>query len=104
MSRAKPSNNPGDPGYARSSSRPGPNSPDTSMRPQIRPMVGPPEDLNPRPDTPDLDTDEIRLRAYQIFLKRGGAGGNPEDDWLEAERQLRRESSSHGSLGRLTGY
>lgn len=32
---------------------------------------------------------EIRARAYQIFLARAGRPGDPESDWLQAERELR---------------
>jgi hypothetical protein len=32
--------------------------------------------------------EEIALRAYQIFLQRGGAPGNALDDWTRAEREL----------------
>jgi hypothetical protein len=28
------------------------------------------------------------LRAYQIFLERGGAPGNALEDWTRAEREL----------------
>ncbi len=34
--------------------------------------------------------DEIRLRAYEIHLERGGLPGNELDDWLQAERELQR--------------
>ena len=37
---------------------------------------------------PDLE--EIRLRAYEIHLERGGLPGNELDDWLQAERELHR--------------
>ena len=33
--------------------------------------------------------DEIRRRAYQRYLERGGGHGQDFDDWLEAERELR---------------
>jgi hypothetical protein len=33
--------------------------------------------------------DQIRDRAYRLFLQRGGQGGNPVEDWLTAERELR---------------
>lgn len=33
--------------------------------------------------------DEIRTRAYQIYLARAGRPGTPEGDWLQAERELR---------------
>jgi hypothetical protein len=32
--------------------------------------------------------EEIALRAYQIFLERGGAPGDPHSDWLRAEAEL----------------
>ena len=32
--------------------------------------------------------EEISLRAYQIYLERNGATGNPLDDWTRAEREL----------------
>jgi hypothetical protein len=32
--------------------------------------------------------EEIALRAYQIYLERNGAPGNPLDDWTRAEREL----------------
>jgi Protein of unknown function (DUF2934) len=32
--------------------------------------------------------DEIRLRAYEIYLQRGGEPGREMDDWLQAEREL----------------
>jgi hypothetical protein len=33
-------------------------------------------------------TEEIALRAYHIFLERGGAPGHPLEDWTRAEREL----------------
>jgi hypothetical protein len=32
--------------------------------------------------------EEIALRAYEIYLERGGAPGNALDDWTRAEREL----------------
>jgi hypothetical protein len=34
-------------------------------------------------------TDEIRKRAYEIYMARGCALGDPVADWLQAERELR---------------
>ena len=34
--------------------------------------------------------EQIRLRAYEIFLERGGFPGNELDDWLQTERELGR--------------
>ena len=38
--------------------------------------------------------EEIALRAYQIFLKCGGRGERPDQDWLEAQRELIAEAIS----------
>ncbi len=37
-------------------------------------------------------TEEIALRAYHIYLERGGAPGNALEDWTRAERELQQES------------
>jgi len=37
--------------------------------------------------------DEIRLRAYYVFLGRGGSDGAPLQDWLRAERELSLEAA-----------
>ena len=36
--------------------------------------------------------EEIRRRAYEIYLERDGLGSNELDDWLQAEAQLRRNA------------
>jgi len=33
--------------------------------------------------------EEIRRRAYELFLERQGAAGDPAADWLVAEREVR---------------
>ncbi len=33
--------------------------------------------------------EQLARRAYEIFLARGGTPGNPEQDWFQAERELR---------------
>ena len=39
------------------------------------------------------DADAIARRAYEIYQNRGGNHGADLDDWLEAERQLKRGPS-----------
>jgi hypothetical protein len=34
------------------------------------------------------DHAEIRRRAYEVYLERGGHSGRELDDWLQAEREL----------------
>jgi hypothetical protein len=36
------------------------------------------------------DPDAVARRAYEIYQERGGSHGADLDDWLEAERQLKR--------------
>jgi hypothetical protein len=40
-------------------------------------------------------TEEIRRRAYEIYLEHGKQSGHDVDDWLQAEQELER-----GLLGR----
>jgi hypothetical protein len=40
--------------------------------------------------------DDIRVRAYEIYLERGEQPGREQDDWLEAERQLKSGVSGRG--------
>ena len=37
----------------------------------------------------EVPDEEIRQRAYEIYLSRGAASGFELDDWLQAERELR---------------
>lgn len=36
----------------------------------------------------DLDRDRIAMRAYELYLSRGGSDGAALEDWLAAEREL----------------
>jgi hypothetical protein len=41
--------------------------------------------------------EEIELRAYELYLKRGGESASALDDWLAAEKELTEslEANSH---------
>lgn len=41
---------------------------------------------------PEPTKNEIRVRAYELYVARNGVDGSPDQDWLEAERQLREEA------------
>ena len=45
-----------------------------------------------------LDPQRISMRAYEMYLARGGADGKDWDDWLAAERELT-EAESMRSRG-----
>lgn len=41
------------------------------------------------PGDPALSVQKrIALRAYELYLQRGGADGHAEEDWLQAEREI----------------
>ena len=44
--------------------------------------------------------EEIALRAYEIYLERGGAPGDALEDWTRAERELLEKSvKPKGKMG-----
>lgn len=40
--------------------------------------------------------EEIRRRAYEIYLERGGVPGSESEDWLVAEREVLARSATAG--------
>ncbi len=44
---------------------------------------------SPKPAAAEPTVDDIRRRAYERYLERGGNHGRHFDDWLEAEKELR---------------
>lgn len=40
--------------------------------------------------------EEITLRAYEIYLERGGSPGDALGDWVQAERELLEKSNKPG--------
>ena len=43
--------------------------------------------------------EDIRRRAYEIYLERGSEPGRELDDWLQAERELERGVLWHAQAG-----
>jgi hypothetical protein len=43
----------------------------------------------PQDDSWPQDDEQVRILAYNLWERRGRGHGSPEDDWHEAERQLR---------------
>ena len=46
--------------------------------------------------------DQIRQRAYEIFLARGATQGQDVEDWLRAERELQAQNNRHQASARST--
>lgn len=40
----------------------------------------------------EISDEDIRKRAHEIFMERGGLPGSPEADWLKAEEELKRKA------------
>jgi hypothetical protein len=62
-----------------------PTEPDIQREPPAEGEPSMPEPPSQRPEE-----EEIRIRAYHRYLERGGGHGMDFDDWLEAERELKR--------------
>ena len=58
-------------------------------------------DDKPGNHTPSCE--EIRLRAYEIYLERGGLSGDELDDWLQAKRQLDGRAPQRGESTDIEG-
>jgi len=60
-------------------------------KPSPRPSRRRPTSAGPAPTPPSRSappSEEVAVRAYFLFLERGGEGGRDLDDWLLAEREL----------------
>ncbi len=57
----------------------------------VKTDVVPETDLAGRPNGRPSE-DEVRVRAYHRYLERGATPGNDFEDWVEAEKELRRQS------------
>ena len=42
---------------------------------------------------PSVSEDQIRRRAYELYVQRGGTHGRHMDDWFRAESELRGRAS-----------
>jgi hypothetical protein len=40
-----------------------------------------------------LSDEQVRARAYELYLERSGNGGTAEEDWYRAEAELRGKSA-----------
>jgi hypothetical protein len=54
--------------------------------------AGPVAHADPARNEPTQE--EIRVRAYELYIARGGADGHAMDDWIQAERELRARATA----------
>ena len=59
-----------------------------------------PDDARHIVDSGDDPHDRVAIRAYELYLARGGGDGGDFDDWLAAEREIGGNgSASKGDAG-----
>ena len=63
---------------------------DTPVQPKARKKKAAPAPAS-APAGPEPTLDDIRRRAYERYQERGGNHGKHFDDWLEAEKELRKK-------------
>src|SRR5271157_2873100 len=51
------------------------------------PVTASPEFAQESQSSPTLE-EKIRARAHELYLLRDGTGGSPEQDWLQAQREI----------------
>ncbi len=81
--------------------------PATAPAPRVPTIeLHPPESLKKSPVFPsaavvaNITPEQIRARAYEIFVARGNRPGDSLSDWCQAERELR--SAPAGSIAAAT--
>jgi len=57
----------------------------------------------PTEKSPHPTREEIELRAYQIFIERGGADGHDVDDWVQAEQELAEKYANSNRMAKAAG-
>jgi hypothetical protein len=71
-----------------------------SSKPKINPSTRP-QATSPHAEESSVSRppreEEIRGRAYEIYLERGEQPGRDLDDWLQAERELERLTLAQAS-------
>ena len=67
----------------------------TKVEEAFAPAANPPQMYEGQPTH-----EEIELRAYQIFVERGGEPGHEQEDWLQAENELLEMSMKTGGLAK----
>jgi hypothetical protein len=45
--------------------------------------------------------EQIRMRAYELYLERGNGPGDEREDWLRAEREYRERSGDREQRGEI---
>ena len=72
-----------------------------TLEPHTGPVQARAEDTSAN-HTPSRE--EIRRRAYETYLERGGLPGNELDDWLQADRELDGRAPQRGESTDIEGH
>jgi hypothetical protein len=55
-----------------------------------------PASLKPNPTDAEIE-EQIRQRAYELYQRHGGVGGNAADDWAQAKKEVLRHKARAGA-------
>jgi hypothetical protein len=55
-----------------------------------------PASLKPNPSDAEIE-EQIRKRAYELYQRHGGVGGNAADDWAQAKKEVLRHKARAGA-------
>jgi hypothetical protein len=55
-----------------------------------------PTSLKPNPSDAEIE-EQIRQRAYELYQRHGGVGGNAADDWAQAKKEVLRHKARAAS-------
>jgi hypothetical protein len=59
--------------------------------------MGPKPTIPPKLKQADDVEEQIRQRAYELYQGRGGAGGNPTEDWQQARQEVLSRKAKAGT-------
>ncbi len=79
------------PAPARSRARTGKAAAEARPAPQGAPETAGFRDVESQSMASEPSEEDIRLRAYHLYLERGGRHGAHNDDWYQAERELKEQ-------------
>lgn len=69
-----------------------------------KPTQSPAEKTKKTAAKPKPSHEQIAQRAYEIYLERGGAPGDPMQDWLRAEQELTAPAKKSRSKSKVISF
>jgi len=87
--RSQAADSPAAPTPTESKPRSRPSNRAVAPMPETTEIASRPAEADDAPMLVEPSEHDIRMRAYERYMQRGGGHGMDFDDWLEAERELK---------------